>query len=720
MGNMSEQRLTIKAAHLLTPGAEDGYTVETVMLPVEGGKATVFGLFRFADPRPDVRESLARIVRTHLEQAAQGMAGEVNVPRRFETMLGDLNAALANAAQDFPTLNLAQFESVVGAMTQHQLFTSGLGNLHAMYLHKTAERRFVIYELNTQFGAEAEASWDKAFVTILDGELQPGDIFYVATRSPAQAIDASELQDVLVTLPPAGALQRVHQFLPHGATYGALCFQVAEDARGGPPKKMNPIASLTALGNTKAETADLLGEQGGDVIGFVKRASSSLSAKLAAPGSRGYKSLLKRLIRGLLQLLAALLVVVLQAGRLLIRLLTRVIGTASSKAGAVPTLRGRLSSGIGRVRALSTRSKYLGLAVIGVVLTLVVSIGFVNQQSTKKQSALAFEGTVSRIEEKTTAAEASLIYDDVTKARKHLTEAAVLLETLAPNSTANEVTVTTLRQQVETMSAKIRRTETVPTTIVAELTDGGHWKNVVAAGGTLYGVTGDKTLYRVNELDHSVSQETTTNGSVGGVFTTTTEGNNLVFIDDTRQLGRVDVTAKTINPITSGVNNLTSANDLILYNDTLYVLSSASQQIVKMRAQGGNYEAGTTWISARASDMTTARALAIDGNIYVLTSTDVLRFKNQRETPWEKEALDPTMQDAVDIWTDLDSPYLYILEKTAARVIVYKKDSGQLVTQYTASDFANGINVIVREADKTILVATSTKVLSFPATHLLK
>lgn len=719
---MVEQRLTIKAADLLTEGvAPGGSSVETVMLPVVGGKATVFGLLAFSDPRPDVREGMLRVVRTHLEQAAQSMAGDANIPRRFESALGDLNAALATIAEEYPTLNLRDFEAVIGVVTHHQLFTSGIGGLSAIYLHKTAERRFVIYELSAQFGLDEEASWRKPFVTVLDGELQPGDIFYVATRVPSQSIDLGELQDILVTLPPSGALQRIRQFLPHDDTYGALCFHVAEDERSGPPKKMNPIASLAALGNTKSETADLLGEQGGDVIGFVKRFANATSAKLAAPGARGYTHLLKRLLRAVVQLLAALTVVALRLLRGGFRLLVRIFDAASTKAGRVgPSFNDHIRSGVTRVRSISPRSRALVLSILGVVAVLAISIGFMQRQSVEKEARAAFASTVSRIEEKTTAAEASLIYDDVTQARKHLTEAAVLLETLAPDSSSDESAVNTLRTAIEAMSGKIRRMETVALTTVAELTDGGRWTSVVAVGGTLYGLTADKSVYRVNELEHAVTKESTTNGSVGSVFAAAPEGANVVFVDDTRQLGRVDLTAKTVNPVTSGVSNLASANDILVYNDALYVLVAASQQIVKMRAQGGSYEAGTTWISARASDLTSARAIAIDGNIYVLMPTDVLRFKSQRETAWEHETLDPALQNPDDIWTGIDSSYLYILEKANRRVVVYEKEGGRLVTQYTAPEFADAIGFVVREADNTVLVATPTKILSFPATHLLQ
>ena len=87
----------------------------------------------------------------------------------------------------------------------------------------------------------------KPFVTVLDGEIHPGDIFYVATRTPSSAIALADLQDVLITLPPQGALQRIRQFLPHDTAYGALCFSASEEEKSGPPKRQIPLRPLRNL-----------------------------------------------------------------------------------------------------------------------------------------------------------------------------------------------------------------------------------------------------------------------------------------------------------------------------------------------------------------------------------------------------------------------------------------------------------------------------------------
>lgn len=725
---MAEQRLRTKAADYTSPNQDGGgELVATHLLPVEGSPVRVFGIAAVHDPREDVAHAVNRVLRTHLERTRDAIAQEANVPRRFETLLADINAAFADVHDAFPTLALANVEAIVGVMTERQLFLSGFGALNALFLHKTAERRFVIYELHAQFAAEAEATWDKAFVTILDGELHPGDILYIATRVPNAVLRLGDLQDILVTLPPAGALERVQQFLPHDLAYGALCFHVAEEEKAGPPKKANPIASLAQLGHTKAETADLLGEQGTDVTGFVRRAVSFLSSRLAAPGSRGYKSMLKRLARFALQFLGAVLIALIQFLRWLARTIAKLIGRILQTSGSAdqPAYR-RLTNGVAQrvaqVRGLPPAAKYAGGGAVALVIVLIIAVNIMQGQAAKRREEASFVSAAATIEEKATAAEASLVYNDSNKAYALLTEAAALLEALPTDGRAHEARVEELRAMLTATQAKIRKETAVTLTTIATLPEGevALGAFTAAADGTLYGVGKDGDLFRVNELERSVAVDIAASGSLSGIRTVVGENGNILVIDSDKRLGRADTAAKTLRPIASGVEGMASAEDAFVYNDALYVLSAASQQIVKMRPQGDGYEGGTPWISNRSSDLTGARAIAIDGALFVLTATDIVQYKSGKEVTWAHSPIDPALKDPIDIWTNVDSAYLYVLDKGTGRIVVYNKTTGDIVIQYTASELAQAVGFVVREATNDIVIATGTTVATFTATHLLQ
>ena len=214
-------------------------SVNTLLLSLPHGDGGIFGVFSVTSRNADDRERFLHILKSHLEEMRSDIVlDEVNIPRRFEAMLVRLNADLARFSEHH-RIPLKHSNIILGVMTNTQVFFSGIGTHHALFLHQTAERRYVVYELDAQLTSQ-EHTWGKPLVTVLDGELHPGDVFYVATRIPPHALNLGDVQDILVTLPPNGALERIQQFVPITQHFGGVCFHVSDDVSVGPPKKPIP------------------------------------------------------------------------------------------------------------------------------------------------------------------------------------------------------------------------------------------------------------------------------------------------------------------------------------------------------------------------------------------------------------------------------------------------------------------------------------------------
>ena len=169
------QQLVIKSADLVVSPTRGELDVRTILHTLPVGKGWVFGLFTLEHKDDAARERIAHILRSHLEHLAADLADDTNVVRRFEQGLSRVNRDLARAAKEL-SLNIKNFDAVIGVLADGQIFMSGLGQLKALFLHKTAERRYVIYELDQQFHDGQVETWDKPLVAVLDGELHPGDL----------------------------------------------------------------------------------------------------------------------------------------------------------------------------------------------------------------------------------------------------------------------------------------------------------------------------------------------------------------------------------------------------------------------------------------------------------------------------------------------------------------------------------------------------------------
>ncbi len=631
-------------------------------------------------------------------------------PRRFEAMLVRVNADLARLGGE-SRMPLKKLKSVIGAMTDSQVFLSGIGNAHTLFLHRTAERRYVIYELDQQF-ADADISWEKPFVTVLDGELNPGDVLYIGTRIPPQALALTDLQDILITLPPEGALDRAQQFVPANCRYGAIAFHVIEEPRSGPPKKANPLVSLASFEETKHRTADLLGEQMPDPFGNMTSFAQALRKRLSAPGSRGAVTLGKRALALAIATAVALL-----------RLVRRGAQFAWGKMSPgnlryLPSdLFARGHVALRRAAALSRTTK-IAVAIVGVlVITLAGTLYESKASKLAAEIEAAYQTTIDKIEEKRTAAEASIIYHNTKDAQTAIGDALALIAALPRDTGERSARAAELEAALGALLAKTRGIEIVVADTVA--TTDVTMTAFLAVGNDIFALDGNVTPYRLNELNATVERVDVGTSPLSGLVAASAEGDNILAVDVTKRLGRVSLSSRTASPLTSGVAGLASVEDIVVYNDNLYALAAASQQIVKMRPQGLGYEAGTTWITARDSDLGRARAMTIDGSVYVLVGSRIVKFESGRERPWEHAPIDPGLEQPSDMWTSIDSAYLYILD-SAGRVVVLEKTTGNLVVQYVSSQFANAVGFVVRESDNRLLVATPSTVYAFTVTHLLE
>ncbi len=711
---MLEPHSLIKFADLTTPGTRpENTSLRTAFLELPQGRGFIFGIIEAQHRDADLRDRLVHIIVSNLEGLKADLASDGNVPRRFEAMLVRLNADLNRLGSE-ARMSLRKLKSVIGIMTDSQVFLSGLGNAHVLFLHRTAERRYVIYELDQQFNTHTdEQPWDKPFLTVLDGELHPGDVLYIGTRIPPHALSLTDLQDILITLPPPGALERAQQFVPANVMYGALCFHVNEDDHSGPPKKANPIVSLASFEETKSRTADLLGEQTPDIVSKLRVAADQLRKRLSSPGNRNFGSLLKRALQLVIASIVALAGLIVHG----FQAVNRYVRTGN------PTTKfARLWEGLRAGWDRLLRAPKTVKITLGVVLTIAVLFSFTLYESQAsrlaKETEATYQITLDAIEEKRVAAEASIIYNNTRDAQTAVNDALALLATLPQDHATFKDTIAKLKGELTVLLAKTRGITEVAPEQIAHL-ETGVLTGLVDVNGTLYGLGADFTPYRLNELNRSLERLDVGTSPLSGLVTSTNEGADILAVDYTKRLGRISTSSRTVSPLTSGVGGLASVEDIVSYNGNLYVLAAASQQIVKMRPQGLGYEAGTTWITALESDLTGASEIAIDGNVYVLVGSRIVRLKSGRENAWDHAVIDPALSSPRDMWTSTDSPYIYILDSTG-RVIVLEKDTGKLITQYTSEALNNAVGFAVLENENRILVATTNAVFAFTATHLLE
>lgn len=718
----------IKSSTFSTIPDPDSVQIFNSIHPLSKNGEAVFGIVRLLGKPNNTRLRLIETVEDRLLRFKYTLGGDVNIPRRFEQLLQALNEDVAIVMQEEKLIPLSDFYAVVGVIHKDQIFISGTGNLNTLFMHRSGKDRYIIYELEDQFNGGEEISWNKIFITVLDGELHSGDVFYIATRVSAREITIAELQDILITLPPSGALKRVSQHLSPTTAYGALCFQVAEPIESGLPKKINPLSSMRQLDDTQEQTTALLGTQKPDIAKWIMRVSQPLIRALSSPGSTGtkhaFENLLKLSIRVITGVIVATVIILHKTYgflRFLLRQSPRAFIAFRSITDKISPIKTQIKQQFNNFKQLSKPKRYTSLGIIATIIVISISLTIVSINRATKKNDVLFNTMVERIIEKKNASEASLIYNNTQQAQSLLSEAISLLQSLPAEKKSYKDKTQELQQALEQVQLAIQGIEYVNPSVLGDLSDLTAEQCVSASEieSTVYCLTKIGDLYRLNELESRFVVESITKGIIGDIILSSTNEANLLVADINKSLGIIDLQQKTLHMVVSGLDKLSSIEDILVYNNIIYVLSAVDKQIVKMRARGEGYEAGTNWISSSLSNMSDARAFDIDGNIYILHPNAISVFASGNEQTINFDAVRPAMTDAVDIWTAPESSYLYVLDRSENRVIVYNK-SGALIAQYMNDAFASANTLIVRENKKSILVTTNTQILSFPATHLLQ
>jgi len=713
----------LKSAEIVAPAQTKPCVLNAIRAESNCPQGTVFGVVRILGKKTSHKERFSELVEETLERFSQNLTEGMNAPRRFEQILQSLNEEIATRKESASRIPLTDVQAVVGLVWNNQLFLSGIGNLSALFLHKKTKKRYTVYDLDTQF-TDQEQTWDKPFVTVLDGEIQAGDVLYVATRVSAREVSAAALQDILITLPPRGALKRISQHLGVDTNFAAICFQARIEKSTGGQKKSNPISSLGNIGETRTETETLLADQKPDLRKLLHSFSSPLLKKLSAPGTSGPKSIILRLLRSVLQILIAIMAALALGIRTSIKFLLKGTGillkTTKDKEKREDIQEKIRSFFIDIKDGIASTSLLVRIASVVVLVgvgTGVFITSSIRAQKVRTEEQQAFDTITAHVEEKITAAEASLIYDNVDQARALLTEAATLLESIPQTDKQYESAREEYEQMILVIGRTLQKITDITPILLAERTDAeqGSFRGFLEANGTFYAFT-DTAIYSYSTLQQSLEQTDATFGSILGPTTITSDEDEWLFLDVDGSLGRFNPEAGTINPILSGIEKLSSVEDIFLYNENVYALTASGNQIVKMRPQGENYEAGTPWVTSLTSGLEDARALAIDGEVYVLTTSSILKFTSGREADWSEEQVDPAIQNPIDLWTKFENEYLYVFEPSQSRVIVFKKD-GTFLTQYVAEELQDARGMHINEAERVLYFVTASALHKFDLSH---
>ena len=356
-------------------------------------------------------------------------------------------------------------------------------------------------------------------------------------------------------------------------------------------------------------------------------------------------------------------------------------------------------------KSLVLPSKILFIIILVLAVLLAQTIITLVVREVKQRETRRYIGLVEEIQEKQNAIASALIYGDKSKAKILLDETELLLKDLSTNSPERQKTYNLLTEESQKHIRKVYNISQIEPKLLADFKtlDGN-----IKIGGILQL---NKTIYGFNPINNSIYQlklneepkpevASQTSKNIGHLQHGTILEKDLIFYHDGQGLARFDIAKNTLTPLelTTSENNY-NIKEMFGYGGRLYILEQNQGQILKYSATLEGFGKEENWINPHTKNfgvgvkdenfkITNGQSLSIDGFIYVLDGTRILKFYKGDRVDFNLESIRPLLQEPSKIFTDSQLSYLYILEPTNKRLIVFDKE-GNLKQQFTTENLNN-------------------------------
>ena len=204
--------------------------------------------------------------------------------------------------------------------------------------------------------------------------------------------------------------------------------------------------------------------------------------------------------------------------------------------------------------------------------------------------------------------------------------------------------------------------------------------------------------------------------SLSAMLSAETKNDGLYFTeDDSHIYGLTADQVFSLNPDGSNKKTLITnggdwqkAGGLSTYFGNIYVLDKKQNQMLKYVQTDSGFSK-TNYFTNASPDLSKAVSMAIDSDIYVLSSDGTLsKYTKGNADNFTLTGLDKPLANPTGIFTSIGDNNLYVLDNGNSRIVVFDK-SGNYKNQYQANVIKSAKDFEVLEKDKKAYVLSGGK-----------
>ncbi|EKE06765.1 MAG: hypothetical protein ACD_18C00283G0008 [uncultured bacterium] len=675
-----------------------------------------------------------------------------NIDNYFESVLQEINQQSHNILQ----YKDSTVSALVGIIQKRHLILAyhGSPNAYLFFAGKEGLRSTEIID------REETENTGQLFSSVVEGDMKDDDYLYVATPSVTGHFSPDRVRKIIqnrATKQGAMHIQKVLENLQDEKSFGGIVFHTPKTQlevkryRNTQADDIGSQESMDDLLNTTRNTADTLSPS---LLKNIKdkinssfrknKDNTNLDKKIIKKTSRGVtthgnietnfrnnkKDKNQKLSEKLLVLIGKVLVFIFTGIFFVFKkVLTTILSWISNifylitnKSGKRTIIADRFITALNerreRVRNVSMISKILFIALILLAVIFLSSIVYIKIKENKEAKIAQYENMLQTINDKKDDAEAKLLYGEDSKALEILDEAKLMINNLSQNTDEEKTKYNELITSINEILNKLQKMNNVETEIIADFNNSkpsDPLQKIINIGDDIFAYSEkDKNMYKVNIISKDIETKNHENQTNLQTATTPKEEDKIIFLSKDNSVFEYTKLTGSLSKKDIGFpSDNANITNIAIYNRKLYSLSPSTEQIYKHSQTQTGYDRGTAWITQKSSSLSKAISIAIDGDVFVLTSdAKILHFYGGQEKAFEIQGVHPELKNPTEIWTYADSDYLYLLDPENKRIVLLDKD-GNFIEQFTSSEWKKPNNMLVDEDNKVVYVLDDNKIYKF-------
>jgi hypothetical protein len=679
---------------------------------------------------------LAESLSTHYYQAEKismrEKMGTLNVADIFETALAKVNADFELfTKRERIKIAPKHFAITAGVIHNTTLVFSAAGTIAATLLYpdrtnaEEGKKKYKITPINDSEAGDRKVRLEKLFGSITEGKLPAEGYVVLSNEILPEYITNRHLSKIITTLPPQSAVEQIknqlHKINNH-VTFVALIIKNSKTPhvqRTIPNLNVNVTAhnSLERMHETEHATERYLSPAGaGGTFGW-SRITDIVKSILPNRTPR-----MNAVIRDKLFFAKKNRSKVMGNVQQAFAVAAGALATALQKTWrALSDPRRtweRCKTGLRRSAQIALHSGYWfmklprlhkGLLAVFALAIVLFALN-IYQHNTGELTAAnqeQYQAALQELQQQHNQIRASLLYRNDAGARALLGDAQDTLATLIAIAGERAPVVETLRNEQQEYIDQLSNVTVVtnPNTVATVFAEATH---LALANGAIVAFAPGNTTIAGATANGSAFSATLPEPAISG--TTITADEAVVFSGATGAL--IDASGN----VADAAGTFQRVNERIIasgsYNGRLYTLDAGQDELWRYAI---NFNSKQAWLKEDMA-LDSATDIAIDGYIYLgFTDGRIRRFLSGYENEFEPAETMPTLAavDALIITGDSENGFLYVLERTRNRIIVFDK-TGAFIAQYRFESLSAIADFAITSDDTRGYVLSEGTIYTFP------